>query len=473
MVGSAFTISAQNDIDALRYSQLEFGGTARFSSMAGSMGAIGGDFSTLGFNPAGIGVYRKSEFTVSVGMQGARTYSDYYGSATEDRKLDLHLNNLGLIGTIKRDSSKTGWRSFNFGIGYNRSTNYNTRSMVQGYNTQSSLLDTYVAAANGHNSADFDAFSTDLAWQTYLMNYDSAAAPNTYYHVIPRYGEMQKRAVNRSGSLGETSISFGGNYRDLILIGGSINIVSANYSEEMVFEERDEADSIANFKSFTLSQTLDTKGYGINFKAGVIVKPTDWLRIGAAVHTPTAFTFSDTYSSTMYSDLEGGVTYDFNSPLGAYDYNITTPFRAMGSLGFIIKKYGLINVDYEYVDYSDMHLNASNNTVFANVNADIRTKYQPAQNLRVGGEFRLDPVAFRVGYALYGSPFSSSEINKNATHSSYTGGIGFRAKKYVFDAAYVLTKYSDFNYLYDPNIVDPVKDDHVTSSFILTFGIRF
>ncbi|HSH66758.1 MAG TPA: hypothetical protein VLB84_13425, partial [Bacteroidia bacterium] len=50
---------SQNDIDAMRYSQLTFGGTARFNSMAGSMGALGGDISTLSFNPAGIGIFRK------------------------------------------------------------------------------------------------------------------------------------------------------------------------------------------------------------------------------------------------------------------------------------------------------------------------------------------------------------------------------------------------------------------------------
>ena len=33
---------AQNEVDALRYSQLTFGGTARSTAMAGAFGALGG-----------------------------------------------------------------------------------------------------------------------------------------------------------------------------------------------------------------------------------------------------------------------------------------------------------------------------------------------------------------------------------------------------------------------------------------------
>ena len=52
---------AQNDGDALRYSLIGFGGTARYISMGGAFGAIGADFSTLSTNPAGIGAYMKNE----------------------------------------------------------------------------------------------------------------------------------------------------------------------------------------------------------------------------------------------------------------------------------------------------------------------------------------------------------------------------------------------------------------------------
>ena len=68
-------LSAQNEIDALRYSTQNIFGTAKFNSMGGSFGSLGGDFSTLSYNPAGIAFYNNSEisFTPSLNMNETNT----------------------------------------------------------------------------------------------------------------------------------------------------------------------------------------------------------------------------------------------------------------------------------------------------------------------------------------------------------------------------------------------------------------
>jgi len=118
-IGLFFTITsiAQNDIDAMRYSQITFGGTARFASMAGSMGALGGDFSTLSFNPAGIAVYRKSELSITPSFFTQSTSSTYNDDNSTDRKLNFNLGNIGLVATkiFDEKNSNTGWQSINFG----------------------------------------------------------------------------------------------------------------------------------------------------------------------------------------------------------------------------------------------------------------------------------------------------------------------------------------------------------------------
>jgi hypothetical protein len=173
----------------------------------------------------------------------------------------------------------------------------------------------------------------------------------------------------------------------------------------------------------------------------------------------------------MKSDLENGIKYDTISPQGSFDYNITTPFRAIGSIGFVIKKLALLNVEYEYVDYTYAQLHSSPN-VFSEVNSTIRSKYTSTGNLRVGAEVRLDPVAIRLGYALYGSPFNNNE-NKNANRTSYTGGIGYRDDNYFIDFAYVFTKYTEYNYLYDSPKATAVENKYKNSSFMLSLGLRF
>ena len=85
---------------------------------------------------------------------------------------------------------------------------------------------------------------------------------------------------------------------------------------------------------------------------------------------------------------------------------------------------------------------------------------------------RLDPVAFRIGYALYGSPFKKGD-NKNATRSSYTFGAGYRRDKFFIDGAYIFSAYSEKNYLYDSSTLEPVSTDYRSSSFMVTVGVRF
>lgn len=470
-----FSATAQNDIDAMRYSQLTFGGTARFASMAGSMGALGGDISTLSFNPAGIAIFKKTELSITPSIFSQTTSSTYNGMNSSNSKLNFNLGNIGVVATFDVDQKKNpgGWVSGNFGFGYNRTNNFHNNVSIVGDNKKSSLLDTYVADANGHDYTQFDQFSTGLAWQAWLINPVDTSGSLIYNHVIPNYGEKQKKSSTTTGSMGETVISFGGNYKNKVFVGGTLGIVHEGYHEKTTYEEIDEKDTIANFKSFKFTQDLTTRGSGVNFKFGVIVKPTDWLRIGAAIHTPTSLSLKDTYTNHMSSDLDGGVHYDTVSPQGSYDYRLTTPFRAIGSIGFIVKKIALLNVDYEYVNYStaQLHSMPTEEDVFTDVNTAIRAKYTATGNIRAGAEIRFDPFAFRFGYALYGSPFKEGE-NKNASRSSYTAGIGYRQNNYFLDFAYVLTKYKEFNYLYD-SAPTSVENKYKNSSFMLTMGVRF
>lgn len=466
----AFHSYSQNDIDAMRYSQLTFGGTARFNAMAGSMGALGGDISTLSYNPAGIGVFRKSELTISPSVFFQSTSSTYLGNTSIDNRLNFNLGNIGLVATFKMKDTISGWRSLNFGFGHNRTNNFYNRISTVGTNKQNSLLDVYAADAYGHSSKDFDQFSTDLAYQTYLIN---PVPPDSisYNQVIKHYGEQQNKSVETAGSMGETFISFGGNYKDRLFIGSTLGIVNLSYSEVSTYMETDEKDTIKGFKSFRLTQNLLTKGIGINLKLGVIVKATDWLRLGAAIHTPTRISLSDAYSNVMVSDLETK-TWTQKSPEGTFNYFASTPFRAIGSAGFIIQKRGLLNVEYEYVNYKNARLSSTPN-VFSEVNKYIREQYTSAGNLRIGGEVRLDPISFRVGYALYGSPFSTG-INKAADRASYTAGVGFRKNAFYMDFAYVLSKHFDYSYLYARSFNDNViKNDYTSSSFVFSFGLRF
>ena len=56
---------AQEPADALRYSWLTQTGTARNQAIGGAGASLGGEFSSLFINPAGLGFYKTNDFVLT------------------------------------------------------------------------------------------------------------------------------------------------------------------------------------------------------------------------------------------------------------------------------------------------------------------------------------------------------------------------------------------------------------------------
>jgi len=467
--------SAQTAVDALRFSQSSLAGSARYISMGGAFGALGADMSAISTNPAGIGVYRRSEISFSPAYYAANTTSYYLGNATDDTRYNFNIGHLGMVFTGRsRQQDKPGWKNWNFGIVYNRLDNYQTETFYQGFNTENSLLDYYVQTAGNKDPDALDQFYEYQAYQTYLINPDSLTG--YYTSAIPEGDVMQRRTATTRGSRGETAFSFGGNYDNKFFIGGNIGFTSLHYESESYYEETDTRDTIFDFRSFNMTEWVSTHGYGINAKFGLIYRPDDMVRIGVAIHTPTWYGMHDEYSNTTRSNFDNGDNYAYTSDLGVYDYELTTPFRAVGSLAFVIGKAGLISGDYEFIDYSDAQLDSHYDPYF-DANNSINRSYGATQNLRFGTEWNYGNMAFRGGYANYGSPFKSGTKPAEGDHSrqSYSFGLGFREGGYFLDLGYV---YSETKYLYvpytldagnSPSALNKMRSHNVT----MTLGVKF
>ena len=327
----------------------------------------------------------------------------------------------------------------------------------------------YLEKATGKLVGDLNQFDTRLAYDAYLLNpMDSFG---NYSSAVPANGGVkQTKSITTSGSMNEIVFSLAGNYDDKFFIGGTIGFPIIRYYEQSTYKEVD-IDTISTFKSFTLNEDISTVGSGVNFKLGMIFKPVEFIRLGAAVHTPTFFTLKDSYSRTLSSEFDDGKSYLSNSPNGKFDYELSTPMRLIGSIGFVIGEFGLISADYEYVDYSEARLR-SNDYKFFDENDAIQTNYRAQSNIRVGAEVRLEPVTLRGGYALYGSPYSATGAN-DGKRTSLSFGIGIREKKYFMDLAYVYSKATEDYYLYNPELVKPVSNTLTSNNIMLTLGIRY
>ena len=473
---------AQNITDALRYSTNTFGGTARFESMGGAFGALGGDISTLSYNPAGIGVFRKSEFAFSTGFANINTQTNYLGENNRETEPNLNIPSIGFISTSDA-SGGSGWRNLQFGVAYNRLNSFHSDYTVSGTTARTSLLDLFAGQATGIapvDLRDFLPFGGSLAYQTFAINPTDTLGTG-YTTAIPFGVDIaQQKDVHTEGRLGETVISFGGNFDDIFYIGGTLGFPRVRYNSESVYSETISDTSVA-LQSYEFTENLNTVGSGFNAKFGIIARPTDFLRLGVAVHSPTWFSLTDTWNSRMETTFRPATGFDpnytDNSPEGRFDYRLTTPAKAIGSVAFVLGKYGILSADYEYIDYSTAELrsapNAGSSASFRQENQDISQALTASSNLRVGGEVRLNPFSIRAGYALYGSPYADDISINDAIRTSYSFGLGYRDNGFYLDLGYVLTQSQEDLFLYDPSLVELTTVETNFSRVNVTLGFRY
>lgn len=471
---------AQNSVDALRYSKIHFGGTARYMGMSGAFGALGADISTFSINPGGIGLYNSSEFVITPNLNVSSINSAYNGSAGEESKYNFSLNNVGFV-ISKKLQNDNGWKNLQFGVGINRYNNFNQRVLINGVNSDNSISDTWVEYANGTNWENIESedngvgtFDLNLAWWTYLID-TLNGNPNYYQNAVPDGDINQRKYINSSGYNNEVSLTMGANYNNKLYIGATIGFPSIQYSSTATYTETAINSNIADdqFRKLSYQETLTTTGSGINLKLGMIFRATNWLRIGGAFHTPTFYTnMTDSWSTYLRSDWDVFNSEEKKSPIGNYNYELNTPLKAIGSIAIILAPYGLISADYEYVDYSAARLR-SDDYDFYSENGDINNKYKTTGNLRLGTEWRFMNFSFRGGYALYGSPFYNKTNDGKIT--SFSLGMGYRSSNYFVDLAWVNSKMSEDYYLYGTeNIsVNPAVVDYKTNNFMVTVGYKF
>lgn len=452
-------VYAQTDDDALRYSLPYLSGNARYVGIGGAFGALGGNLSTMSSNPAGIGMYNVSEASVSPGLTIDKTFSNYQGgSQQEDLQTRGNFGNFGIVGVVYEGSKLTNdWRKVQLGFGFNRLNNFNNRTFISGKNTVNSQLDAWTDDMNnGYNSA----YSSSLAYDLAYINYDTAAG--NYYNIFYPFNGTQKKDIQTSGYVNEMTFSIGGNYSDILYLGMTVGVPFLRYYSDSKYTETKGSDS------YDFYEHLSTEGYGINAKFGAIVRATDFLRVGLAYHTPTKYMVKDHYNTSMYDPV---YNYPAYSPNSEYDYDIYTPDKFVGSLGFIIGKIAAIGVEYEFVNYSKMKMHPTSD--FEDVNATIKESYHSTGNLKIGAEVNLAAFRLRAGYNYYGSPYKNSDIN-DWSGSAYTAGLGFNVTDGVtFDVGYVYTQRNYDYFLYSRSYVPPAKIEGKEHQIIATLGFKF
>ena len=474
---------AQNERDAFRYAQYSPTGTARYTSLAGSMGAFGADFSVLSANnPAGIGLFKRAEVTLTLAVPYFKTTSTYNGVSQEGIRTGFMCNNVGFVIPFNL-SEKTKWKAIQFATGLNNLAQYRGEIVVRGLNDgeeqgTSNYFDYIASYSNGTRFTALEGLA-GTAFDYYLI--DTVSGDNQY-HALGRDVFNQQKISTSNGSLNEWVFSFGGNYDDKLFVGATVGVPFFNYNETTIYTETADYDNLS-YDQFTVTDEFKSSATGINFKLGLIYQPAKYVRVGLAFHTPTAYlNVKDEWFQTQYeflglynpidssrSDLKEPKR-DSEKVRGTHNYQLNTPFRAMANVAFIINKYGFINIDYELTDYSKSHLQ-SNIYDFVSENNAVKDYYGLAHTIRAGGELNLSPFALRLGYSYTSNPYTKN-LEKNGSSHTICGGVGFKSKSFFADFAYMYRFTNDKDVLYDAASVHPHSSRIVNQVFALTLGLK-
>lgn len=474
--------------DLASLSQTHAFGTARAMGMGGAFVSLGADMTSMSLNPAGLGLYRRNEISLTpmVPISHAQTAGtfDWQGN----NRTRFAFANIGAALNVF-ESSTGSLTSLTIGFGMNRIADFNTRysfSSESVYNPADgnlmpTIADVYgqqlgqgvykdgryysifpAAAADGNpnGALGYDGFDPGfwpaiLAYNGFMINVEGAGDDRLW---VPSYighnaSVTHSLDVLGSGSINEFTLSAGGNFNNIVYFGASLGIQSVHKKVGMTYQEEYryyDTDGIAvdaggyellsqlNYSSIYQQTVID--GSGVNFKLGVIVRPIAGLRLGVAFHTPTFYSLDYSYRADIETEgrnndtRETQVSYD-RTPTqideGPGSWEFTSPARLMFGASYTFGNFAIVSVDYERDWYNGIRVkNLPNIGVSTHAyKMNFKQNFCATNSLRAGIEVKPLPIlALRLGCGFTGSMLRDREqfINNPVTYKSYyiSAGVG-------------------------------------------------
>ena len=359
--GFALQGRAQNETDVLRYSWVDPLGSTRVMGMGGSFGALGADLGCLGINPAGLGMYRRGDLSVTAGLHAASTTAQWNTRQEEATGFASTISNVGIALTYP--SVDADWPFFTVAFSHQNRMPFAQKVSVNGVPSESSLSALFVgqalddAAIYGYESTDdaldngdIFAYGASLAWRSGLLVPDNDAL---YASSVEGPVNVQ-RTIDRTGRMAETQIAFATAYQNRIYLGVTLGLPKVQFEERSVHQETPVA-SGTELGQWRFEEQLDIEGRGTLVRVGVLARVTKALRVGLAYQSRSRMTLLDTYSTTVRTSWLDGTEGAASSPISNIEYLVFTPSRLTASASFLMGKMGVINADYA-VSYTHLTL---------------------------------------------------------------------------------------------------------------------
>lgn len=488
-------MNAQDISDAVRYAQDEVQGTARFRSMGGAFGALGGDMSAVSINPAGSSIFTKSHASISISNLSTKNDINYFNgvSSSSDNKFDL--NQTGATFVFNNMNANSPWKKFAIGVAYDKISNFDNYWNVRGVNTNSqSIGDYFVGYAQGLRLDQISALDGEslssayadinkvygfgnqqafLGYESYILEPNSNDDANTRYTSNSTGTNFdQEYTYATTGYNGKFSFNASTQYGENFYFGLNLNSHFINYEKFTdLYEANTNAASL--IQNVRFQNGLSTIGSGFSFQVGAIAKVNEGLRVGLSYNSPTWYTISEEttqYLGTVRNEAGSNISQIIDPfVVNVYpDYKLQTPGKITGSLAYVFGDQGLISFDYARKDYGSTKFKPTSDTYFSEQNGIMSDVLKSASTYRVGGEYRIKQLSLRGGYRLEESPYKNDSFYGDL--NGYSVGLGYNFGNLSLDLAYDHSQRDYNQQLYSVGLTDAAMLDTTVDNVTLTLG---
>ncbi|WP_157207784.1 OmpP1/FadL family transporter [Mariniflexile maritimum] len=494
---ATFAVQAQDITDALRYSQDEIQGTARFRALSGAFGALGGDMSAVNINPASSAVFSQSHASFTLSNVATSNDTQYFNgfASSSDSNFDVNQGGASFVFASRNDSP---WRKFSVGVAYDRTNNYDDNWNARGVNTNNQSIDLYflnyadgkrldqISALPGESLADayqdignvygFANQQAFLGFESFIVEADDINndANTTYFSNLADGTFNHNYSYASTGYNGKIAFNLATQYEDNLYLGMNLNSHFINYDRStLLFENNNNAGSIV--KSIEFENILSTTGSGFSFQLGGILKLSPEFRLGVAFDSPTWYTIKEEtsqYLSTVRDDGGSNATQVINpQTVNVYpDYKLQTPSKITGSLAYIFGTQGLLSFDYSRKDYSKTKFKPTTDAFFADQNDIIGNTLTAASTYRLGGEYKVKQFSFRGGYRFEESPYKNGVTVGDL--NGYSLGIGYNFGNTKLDVTFDQFNRTNETPLYNVGLTDAAIIDKTNSNVTLSLSFN-
>ncbi len=457
---------AQFPEDALRFATPGVGVGALSLGMGNAYTGVASDFSAIYWNPAGLAQMEHGEFSLGLSQLNYKGKGTFFGGSNSLANNATNLNSLGLVYPVPVHKG-----SLVLAFGYVRQSNFTTGLSFEGFNPNSSIIQTFA-----RDGASFPSdLSDNLAYQLFLSDIDTVNG--TFISPI-RDRVTQIGRVLEGGGLNNWSVAGAVDIGRDLSAGLTLTYLSGSYKYEREYTEQDNDASHTvfpfDFDQLTIDEFVESDISGVNAKLGLLYRVPSRFRFGIGVKTPTSFHVREDFGTTASSFFDDGAVFPTDGPFESFasgEYDVITPWVFSGGLSVIIRDL-VLSGDVEYTDWTQLEFDDANPDVIA-LNKDIKEIFRATANLRVGLEYDIRKYGVRVrgGFIYNTSPYEQDR--SSAFDQKYvTGGLGILLSgSTMLDIAYARGWWQTDRVNYDG--ASRVDEKITTNNFLATVSYRF